>query len=144
MSIDKSGEFWVGTGPEDIADYLKELTAQNYLADRFVRARCVCGNDQFRLTADANEGCAQRACSRCRRKHLICDSDEYWSDAVPEPVACPCGAKVFELAVAFSHRDDSSIKWITVAQRCTKCGVLGAAVDWKVDYSPTEHLYDQV
>jgi hypothetical protein len=68
----------------------------------------------------------------------------YWEDADPEAVACPCGTKVYEVTVAFSHREDSSVKWITVGHRCTKCGVLGSAVDWKVDYSPTEHLYQQV
>jgi hypothetical protein len=43
--------------------------------------------------------------------------------------------------VAFSHRDDTSIKWITVGARCGACGILGAAADWKIDYSPSEHLY---
>lgn len=57
---------------------------------------------------------------------------------------CPCGVKLFELAVAFSHRDDGTVKWITVGRRCVDCGILGAAVDWKIDYFPTAHLYDQV
>ncbi|MBL0219237.1 MAG: hypothetical protein IPQ07_35880 [Myxococcales bacterium] len=144
MSIDRSGEYWTGTGAGDLDEYLRELTADGYPADRIVHARCGCGHDRFELLVDANEGCAQRACSSCGRKHFICDSEEYWSDADPEETACPCGGTAFEIAVGFSHRADASVKWITVGQRCTKCGVLGAAVDWKVDYGPTEQLYDQV
>jgi hypothetical protein len=27
-------------------------------------------------------------------------------------------------------------KWITVGARCASCGMLGAYVDWKIDYAP--------
>jgi hypothetical protein len=122
---------------------LRALTADGYPADRIVHARCECGHDRFELMVHADEGCARRACTSCRRTHFICDSEEYWSND-PEETVCPCGGKAFEIAVGFSHLDDATVKWITVGERCTKCGVLGAAVDWKIDYSPTSQLYDQV
>jgi hypothetical protein len=144
MAIDKSGTYWVGTEGVDIDEYLRELTAEGYPADRFVHAKCGCGHDRFRLHVDADEGCARRTCAQCRLPHFLCDSEDAWEAGDPKEVVCPCGAKFFEIAVAFSHRDDATVRWITIGQRCVDCGVLGAAVDWKIDYSPTEHLYGQV
>ncbi|MBA3461348.1 MAG: hypothetical protein H0T46_15400 [Deltaproteobacteria bacterium] len=109
-----------------------------------IRASCVCGQSVFALVVDADEGCAQRACTCCRRTHFVCDSGEYWEDAEPENFVCRCGSSSFELAVAFSHGNHTTVKWITVGNRCTKCGILGSAVDWKVDYEPTAHLYNEV
>jgi hypothetical protein len=144
MTIDRSGTFWTGSERADIAEYLRALTADSYPADRVIHATCACGNARFRLSVDADEGCAQRTCTSCKQKHLICDSAESWADASAKPVKCPCGGKEFDVAVAFSHRDDGSLRWITVGERCTACGVLGAAVDWKIDYEPTHHLYEAV
>ena len=56
----------------------------------------------------------------------------------------PVRRKFFELVVGFSHRDDGTVKWITVGLRCVDCGILDSPVDWKIDYSPASHLYDQV
>lgn len=144
MTIDKSGKYWIGSEAADLDEYLRGMTAEGYPADRFVHAKCSCGNDRFRLQVDPDEGCARRTCSRCRRNHFICDSEENWSDAEPAGIECPCGATTFQIAVAFSHREDATVKWITVGIRCAKCGIVGAPVDWKIDYSPTDHLYAQV
>jgi hypothetical protein len=144
MSIDRSGEYWTGNGAADLDEYLSVLTADSCPADRIVHARCACGHDRFQLMVDADEGCARRACTSCGRPHFICDSEENWSDADPKETVCPCGGKAFEIAVGFSHRGDGVVKWITIGNRCTNCGVLGAAVDWKIDYSPTDQLHGQV
>jgi hypothetical protein len=144
MSIDTSGKYWTGTGPEDIDEYLRALAADGYPVDRTVHAKCMCGHDVFALLADATEGCARRECTRCNETRLICDSDEAWEDAEPEAIRCPCGGRAFQIAVGFSHRDDGTIKWITVGHRCAKCGTLASSADWKIDYSPTDHLYGQV
>ena len=133
MTIDKSGRYWVGTEAADIDEYRRALTAGSYPADRFVHAQCGCGIDSFRLHVEVDEGAARRACALCRSTHFICDSQEAWDAGEPEEVVCPCGAKLFELAVAFSHRDDGTVKWITVGHRCVDCGILGAAIDWKID-----------
>jgi hypothetical protein len=53
---------------------------------------------------------------------------------------CPCGDEAFEVGVAFSLREDGDVRWITVGGLCVACGVLGAYADWKIDYSPTDHL----
>ena len=144
MAIDRSGEWWTGSEAADLDHYLRGLTADGYPATRFVHARCACGSDCFALDVDSDEGCARRTCTRCQTSRYICDSDQIWEEADPEAVDCPCGASAFQIAVAFSLRDDGSVKWITVGVRCTSCGVLVAPVEWKIDYAPTDHLFEQV
>lgn len=144
MAIDKSGKWWVGSATEDLEEYLRAFTAERHPADRIVHARCDCGHDRFEVLADANAGCVQRRCSRCRTRRFIADSEEQSADANPKALVCPCRSRMFEVSVAFSHREDGTVKWLTVGQRCVKCGVLGAAADWKIDYAPTDHLYAHV
>jgi hypothetical protein len=98
----------------------------------------------FRLEADAEEDCARRTCTTCDTAAFICDSADYWSEASPEAVACPCSGELFELGVGFSLCGNGDVRWITVGERCVRCGVLGTAVDWKIDYGPTDQLFDQV
>ncbi len=128
----------------ELDGFLRDLTARRYAADRFVHAACACGSDRFQLEVDAEEGCARRTCATCREPHLICDSAEYWDEATPKGVVCGCGNRKFLVAVAFSHRKEGDVRWITVGHRCVACGVLGSTVDWKVDYGPTDHLYGRV
>ena len=141
MTIDKSGKWWRGTTAEDIDVYLMDYTSPSYAADRFEHARCTCGEDRFSLEVDDEQGCARHTCAACRKQHFMLDSDEHSSDASLEECACPCGGENFQLAVAFAHRSDRSIKWVTIGARCTACGVLGAFADWKIDYEPADHLY---
>jgi hypothetical protein len=79
----------------------------------------------------------------CGTAAFIGDSDEYWGDAEPEPVQCHCGGDAFELAVGFSFRADEEVRWITVGARCVACGALSSPVDWKIDYAPTDHLFER-
>ena len=76
MTIDKSGEWWKGTGFDDLAEYIRELTAEGYPAERVVQSVCACGHTAFRLWADEDEGCARRQCVACGAKAFICDSEE--------------------------------------------------------------------
>jgi len=144
MTIDKSGEWWKGSAPPDLDEYLADYTEGSYPADRFEHARCACTCARFRLEVDDEAGCARRSCVACDKQHLMLDSGDHWSEATPEECACPCGGEVFELAVAFSHRADRSIRWVTIGARCVACGVLGAYSDWKIDYEPADHLYTSV
>jgi hypothetical protein len=143
MTIDKSGKWWRGTTAEDLDAFLSDYTTSaSYAANRFEHPRCTCGEDRFALEVDDEQGCARRTCAACGEQHFMLDSDEYSSDASLEECACPCGGETFQLAVAFSHRAEGSIKWVTIGARCTACGVLGAYTDWKIDYEPAGHLYD--
>jgi hypothetical protein len=150
VTIKKSRKWSKGTEPVDLDGFLRTYTAKGYPADRFVHPTCSCGNATFRLVADSD--CAQRVCAGCGAEHFVCDSEDYWDDAEPDECACPCGGEVFDLAVGFSHVDAiteeeesyRTIKWITVGARCVECGILGVYADWKIDYDPCDHLYQQV
>jgi hypothetical protein len=47
MSIDKSGEWWVGASPDDIKQYLDAYSADAYPANEFRQAKCGCGGETF-------------------------------------------------------------------------------------------------
>jgi hypothetical protein len=141
MAIDETGKWWKGENFDDLAEYIRLLTAEGYPADEVAQSICPCGGTRFRLLADRNEGCAKRICAACGKEAFIADSEETWSDARPKTIRCPCRGKLLELGVGFALREDRrEVKWVTVGQRCTACGVLASYVDWKIDFSPSEHL----
>jgi hypothetical protein len=144
MAIDTSGKWWKGEDADDLVEYVRVLTEQSSPATKFVIAKCACGADRFRLYADRDEGCAKRQCASCGKETFICDSEEAAAEARFKQATCGCKKDVFDVAVGFSLRDDGEIKWITVGSRCGSCGMLGAYVDWKINYAPTAHLYSMV
>ena len=94
----------------------------------------------FTLRADDSEGCVERTCASCGGITFILDSGEFAEDAEFEECACPCGGELFNLAVGYVSRDDADIRWVYVGARCVADGVLGCYADWKIDYSPSDHL----
>lgn len=144
MAIDKSGEWWVGDGPEDLKEYLEAFSEDSYPVHEFRVARCDCGSVEFHLEASDEDGVARRACVACKRKHFICDSEENWDDAETKRWRCvECKSKVANVGVGFSLYDDrQSIHWLYVGERCVACGVLGCAASWKIGYSPSLQLMD--
>ncbi|TJZ90687.1 hypothetical protein [Actinacidiphila oryziradicis] len=103
-----------------------------------------CDGRVFFVLVDDIEGGAERECSACGSRAFIADSEEFWEDADPRAAGCPCGSEEFEAAIAFSLADDGSVRWVTVGLRCRQDGVLGVYADWKIDYSPTDHLLSMV
>jgi hypothetical protein len=147
MSIDTSGTWWVGSEPEDLAEYLEAYSEDGgYKTDTFRIARCKCGSMTFHLEADDNEGVARRTCTNCNAEHFICDSEEYWEDSEPEKWSCiECNSDKTNIGVGFAlYPEDGEVKWLYVGTRCAKCGVLGCFAGWKVAYAPSKQLFDQV
>jgi hypothetical protein len=145
MSVDKSGKWWIGTSPNDVKEFLDAYSAESYSIAEFRPAKCRCGSDVFGLFADDDEGCAKRACALCGKEEFICDSGEYWADASPEEWNCiECGSADANVGVGFSLYEDGEIRWLYIGQRCATCGVLGCFAGWKVGYSPSRQLFDQV
>ena len=142
--IDTSGTWWTGEDFADLVEYLRLLTEDGYPVRRVLEPQCSCGGRKFTLYRDATEGVARRTCAACGAKAFIGDSAESWEDARPRRVRCPCGSTTAQLGIGFSLRDDGDIRWITIGQRCVECGILGVYVDWKIDYSPTDHLFDSI
>jgi hypothetical protein len=144
VTIDKSGRWWKGTEFADVAGFLIAYAADGYPADQIVQSICSCRHARFQVEGDRDEGCARRICATCGTRAFIADSGEYWDDAEPVKLACQgCRGRIFELGVAFSKRENGDVRWITTGQRCVGCGVLGSFIDWKIDYSPTDHLLSQ-
>jgi len=145
MTINTGGKWWVGSVAEDIKAYLKAFSADTYVIDDFRLAKCECGSFNFHLRADDNEGTAARVCVSCNRSHLLCDSQEYWEDSSPVEWKClECGSNTCNVGVGFSLYEDGEIRWLYVGERCVTCGVLGSTTQWKVAYTPSKQLLDQV
>ena len=146
MTIDKRGKWWKGTDFSDLSEYINLFARENtYPVELVKRSICICGHTSFRLLADRDEGCVQRICEKCGEKTFIGDSAEYWEEAEPKKVGCPCKGVIFEVGVGFSFRQgENEIKWITVGERCIKCGILGSCADWKINYGPSIHLISLV
>jgi hypothetical protein len=146
MAIDRTGEWWLGTDAADIDEFIHAFSESGYLASKVVRAQCSgCSGTTFRVAVDDDEGFVERCCVACGSRTAILDSEDVREDAEPDDVACPCGNKVFEVAVGFALRDNSrDVKWVYVGLRCIDDGVLGVCADWKIDESPSHHLLDSV
>ena len=142
MAIDRSGQWWTGDSPSDLDEYLRAFSAENYPARTVVHAVCAsCASTEFSVALDDEEGCAVRTCASCSEAKALLDSDEYLDDATLEGAECPCGGSTFNLAVGFANYDDGDdVRWVYLALRCNNDGVLGCYADWKIDYSPSEHL----
>jgi hypothetical protein len=145
VSIDKSGKWWVGSEPEDLRPYLEAYASEGYEVHEFRLARCSCGSNAFELFADDDEGTAKRICASCKSEHYICDSEEYWSECGPEQYRCECGSDFCNVGVGFSlYPERDAIKWLYVGERCAKCGILGCFAGWKIAYTPSLQLMEQV
>ncbi|WP_220500131.1 hypothetical protein [Thermomonospora cellulosilytica] len=143
MAMDISGEWWRGENAADLAEYLEELAAGGYRVDRTAEAVCTdCDGRSFRLRADPLEGAVERTCVGCGQVLRMLDSGDFWEDAEPEEVVCPCGADVFDVVVGFSLHADDEVRWVSVGVRCITDGVLGCCADWKINYGPSSHLLE--
>jgi hypothetical protein len=131
------------SGFVELAEHVRSITDEAYPARVVLQSTCACRGTLFHVKADEAEGCAQRTCVACGTAAFIGDSDEYWADAEPASVLCDCGGDAFEVAVGFSFRSDEEVRWIIVGVRCAACGAVSSPVDWKIDYAPTDHLFER-
>ncbi len=146
MAIDRSKEWWTGEAPSDLDEYVTVFSTGSYPARRVVHASCAsCGGAEFAVQLDEEEGCAVRTCVACSGVRALLDAEEYLDDAALESAECPCGGSAFNTAVGFPFHDASEdVRWVYLALRCTRDGVLGVYADWKIDYSPPNHLLQAV
>ena len=143
MATDRTGGDWKGTDPAELQEFLAAYSADEYPIGDYRPSTCACGAIVFTVAADDDEGVARRTCVDCGRGHFICESEEYWADADHQEIGCPCGAITFNVGVGYSFVDErDGIKWVWVGVRCVRCGTLGCAANWKIDYLPSEQLLD--
>jgi hypothetical protein len=104
-------------------------------------SKCKCGSEVFRLKY--HQASAQRSCVSCGAEHFICEGEEWWNHYTPEEWKCKaCGANVCNLGVAFYIDDNDWVSFMTIGQRCGKCGKIGCCVG--IDCAGHDELYEQV
>lgn len=141
----RSTNGWAGSDPVDIDEYLAAYSEQGYPVRRVIHASCpACDSVTFRIRADDEEGCADRTCVACGTVALMLDSADYIEDADMGPAECPCGGETFNVAVGFALYDDENPRWVYLGLRCIGDGTLGVYADWKIDYTPSTHLFESV
>jgi hypothetical protein len=115
-----------GKEPADIRGYLDRWGG----IDEFRVSKCQCGSELFFFKY--NSAAAQRVCASCGTDQFICDSEEVWADEEPKEWRCEaCGSKVANLGVGFRVALNGGIRWLSIGQRCGKCGRLGCCVGWE-------------
>jgi hypothetical protein len=144
VTVDKSGKHWRGTEAGDLDELLDAYSAREHPVGRTVHSRCAnCGSAAFGLRVDDEQGYADRRCLSCGTVSLMLDSEDTADEAAPEDCACPCGGEAFELAAGYALRDDGDVRWVYVGARCLADGTLGVYTDWKIDYGPTDQLFER-
>lgn len=134
-------EYWTGDSPEDIVEWLRLYSKDDNMDVKPVICH-KCGNDAFELRVDQEEDAIQVKCTECGVKKILLDCDEIWEDARPRLRKCPVckKSKSFNVRVGFSRRDNGSVRWVYIGNRCTGCEALGSYLDWKINYEPTDEM----
>jgi hypothetical protein len=127
----------------DLASYVRGVTERTYPASVVLESTCGCRATAFRVEVDSDAGSARRTCLECGRSAFIGDSEEFWSEAEAEPVRCNCGGEAFEVGVGYSLDEEQEVNWLTVGCRCLNCGAMLIGAEWRIDYTPTEHLFEK-
>lgn len=128
---------------EELRRSIEDHAAGGRSVDRVVVATCPCGGETFSLLFDDEVGVAARVCTRCGAEYGIADSDEHLDDVDEVLTAeCTCGHDEFRVATGFALDEAGEVRWVSVGLRCTRDGIAGVYVDWKIDYLPSAHLLD--
>ena len=131
--------------PDDISEWL-HLYAENDSMDVKSVLCHTCGCDSFELRIDQNEGAIQVKCISYGTKKILLDCDDIWADAKPRLRKCRIckTCKSYNIRVGFIRRENESVKWVYVGNRCTECSTLGSYLDWKIDYEPTDEMEQNI
>lgn len=146
MAIDTSGKWWKGNSIEDIKDYLIAYSNSTYPVQKVIISKCdKCNGNEFLVEYDCDEGVVKIICKTCKTKKYLADSEEYWEDIRPKKYKCTeCKSIHANVGTGFAYRDSGDIKWVYIGVRCSNCGILGSVADWKINYSPTNELEENV
>ena len=138
--IDKSRDYWYGDSADDINEYLREYSECSSIEVKSVICNN-CGNDALHLRVDQKEDAIRVKCPKCGYKKILLDCEEIWQNAKPRLRKCPeCETKEYNIRAGFVRRENGSVKWVYIGNRCTNCGLLGSYLDWKVSYEPTDEM----
>lgn len=139
--IDTTKKYWTGDSADDIAEWLRLYAEDENMEVKPVICH-TCGHDCFELRVDQDEDAIQVKCTSCGTKKILLDCDDVWEDAKPKLRKCRVckDSKSYNVRVGFLRRENGSVKWVYIGNRCTCCGTLGSYLDWKIDYEPTDEM----
>lgn len=143
--IDTTKKYWTGDSADDISEWLHLYSEDKSMDVKSVLCHS-CGNDSFEVRVDQNESAIQVKCTKCGTKKILLDCDEVWGDAKPRLRKCSVckTCKAFNVQVGFIRRENGSVKWVYIGNRCTNCGTLGSYLDWKINYEPTDEMEQNI
>jgi hypothetical protein len=146
MSIDTSGKWWRGNNIEDIKDYLIAYSESAYPVQKVAISKCnKCGCEEFLVEFDWDEGVSRVICKSCETIKYLADSQENWNDIKPRKYKCvECKSTHANVGIGYAYRENGDIKWVYIGVRCSKCGILGSVTDWKIDFSPTKEIEENI
>ncbi len=138
-------KYWTGDSADDSSEWLRLYTADSSLDVKPVLCHS-CDNDCFELRIDQVESVIAVKCAKCGAKKILLDCEEFWEDAKPKLRKCSvCKTwKSFNVSIGFARRENGSVKWAYIGNRCTNCGTLGSYLDWKIDYEPTDEMEQNI
>lgn len=142
--IDKSGRFWKGASHEDLREYLPLVTTddEEKVTD-LARAVCTCGGAVFSIRR-VLENSVERKCLKCKKTHLIADSEKRFETSRPRPLKCSCGGKAYDIVVAFAIPSSIHGNAIWVGTRCVACAQLSTAGQWRIEGMSKDELLKSV
>lgn len=146
MTLRKKRKQWYGDDHADIVAFLRERSANNYLATKFANARCAqCEADEHAIQLDDGAGVVVRTCRVCKTSHPVGDSAEFLDEAELDDCQCPCGNEMFQLTIGVAlYEGSEDVKWLYVGLRCTECGLIGNYGDWKNEFNDYKKLLARV
>ncbi len=112
-------------------------------ADRVIHSQCACGGSSFWMQCSEEDGVAMRTCTACKQHAYIGDSDEHWADADTGDAMCPCGKKIFDIAVGYCTTSTGDVSWMIVGALCSACDQIGVYADWSIDFEPSAFLLER-
>jgi hypothetical protein len=132
------------TAASDLVSFVTEFgDASGAPADRVIQSTCECSNTQFWMQCSEEDGVAMRTCTACKAVAFIGDSEEHWAEADTGDAQCPCGKKVFALAIGYCLDSNNEVTWMIVGAQCITCNEVGVYADWSIDYEPTKQLLER-
>ena len=143
--IDKSGNYWVGDSADDIKEYLEAYSGNSAIDVKPILCHS-CGSNSLNMRVDCDEDVIQVKCPKCGYKKILLDCEEVWEDSNPRLCKCPVckNGKEYNIQIGFSRRENGSVKWVYIGNRCINCGVLGSYLDWEVNYEPTDEMENNI
>lgn len=116
---------------EDLKEEIKRYSSSSSrMPTKFDNYACSCGNEEFKLYSDDNEGGCGIVCPKCEQGISIFESADYMEEVAQN--TCLCGQEELLIMTGASFYPDSKdIEHVYVGAKCPKCKLVGVYVDSK-------------